>query len=201
LDANQFECVAIKTDRVFELDKNNLSAQSIMQNAQMKRTHLQNIADKGEALDCSSNSNKDCTVKASLSNTSSEMKKPPQEFAQNLVNQEKEVDNKLLEAKVCLKNQNLECVLKKSEDILNISPNNNSAKTLKERARKGLAQHKIIVKNLREAEACLKNIQYSCALSKAKMVLNIAPDNKQAENIISLAKAEQKKAWEESTIE
>jgi len=47
----------------------------------------------------------------------------------------------------------------------------------------------------------LKNVQYSCALSKAKIVLNMVPGNSQAENIINLAKAGQKKAWEESTIE
>jgi len=201
LKTNQSECVAIKAGRVLALDKNNLLAQKIIQDSQTKSAHLQDIADKHVTPDCSSDNDKDCVVKASLSNTNSEFKKMPQESNQSSVDLQKEIDNKLHEAKICLNKQNFNCTLEKSEDILSISPGNSSAKKLKERAQKGLAQHKLIVKNLREAEACLKNVQYSCALSKAKIVLNMVPGNSQAENIINLAKAGQKKAWEESTIE
>lgn len=89
--------------------------------------------------------------------------------------------------------------------MFGLDPDNAQAQALENQLKISRQQYLTIQKNLNDAKACLQKAQYECAISKAEIVLNFAPNNRQANTIRDTATEKQRKAlekaWKDSILE
>ena len=137
-----------------------------------------------EAEDCLKNSQYECVIAKTENILDLD---PSNEQARDLLDNAMvsygEINRNFKEAKDCLKNVQYECAIVKLDTILALDPGNAHAKTLRENANTKRKQIITLNNSLKEAEDCLKNAKYECALNEVDAVLNLAPDNVRAKTI------------------
>lgn len=199
----QFDCVINKTERVLQRDPENLHAKTLRskaktQNAQdIKRRNTLATADE-----CLKKNDYECALSLTDMILIDDPENETAKQIQNVIaEKEDEIDTTLQLAENCLKKSQFACVKKQLNKVFNLDPENAQAQALENRFRISQQQFQTIQKNLHDAETCLKTAQYECAISKAEVVLNFSPGNRQANNLRNAAKEKQLEAWKNSVIE
>lgn len=203
LKNNQYECVVAKTDAVLVLDPNNAHAKMLRENANTMRTQKRTLNNNlKKAEDCLKSADYECAINQVEAVLNID---PDNAHAKTIqagaMKKFATVDRNLQEAEDCFKQANYKCVITKTKIVLSVDSANAQAKHLVNKTKTRQQQNWTINKNLKEAKACLDNAKYECAITKADVVLNFAPNNDQARTIMSTAKTKQKEAWTKSIIE
>lgn len=193
----QYECAIAKVERILVLDPNNAYAKTLHENAntmqKQKRILNNNLED---AEDCLNNANYKCAINEveavlNLDPDNARAKTIQIDATKKL----EKVNRNLQEAENCFKSAKYNCVISKTKIVLSLDPNNAQAMNLVNQTKTRQQQNWTINKNLKEAKACLDDDKYECAITKADVVLNFAPNNIQARTLRSTAKKKQIEAW------
>ena len=203
LKNTQYECVVTKTDTILDLDPNNAHAKMLRENAKTKQKQKRMLnSNLKTAEDCLKSADYECAINQVEAVLNID---PDNAHAKTIqadaMKKFAVVDRNLQEAEDCFKQAKYECVITKTKVVLSFDPDNAHAINLINKTKTRQQQNWTIKKNLKEAKICLDNAKYECAMTKADVVLNFAPNNVQARAIMSAAKIKQKEAWEKSIIE
>lgn len=207
LQQAQFDCVIMKAESVLQRDPENLHAKTLRNKAiTQNKQYLRRSNNLAKADECLKKNDYECALSLSdmilIEYPENESAKQIQKI---IAKKKDEINTALQHGKNCLKKSQFSCVREQLNKVFSLDPDNTQAQALENQLKISRQQYRTIQSNLDDAKACLQKAQYECAIYKAEIVLNFAPNNRQANTIHDTAKEKQRetleKAWKDSILE
>jgi len=193
-DAKDFLCAVENAQAVLKIKPGDAAANQLLMRAQQAQHQSEVDAIVSQAERCFTSEDLQCV----LNNVDRLVEKDPanqniQRLRQQVQDKKQQqlIETTLTKADDCLKNEDFQCALSKSEDVLAQQPQHKAALRIKSTAQKHMAQIRqhakqladLIQHKLHRANNCYAAKNYNCTLENADAVLEYEPGNQNALSI------------------